>query len=165
MSKRVKVSKALKLILGLFTLGDEVASPSDHRPGARYSPSKRCRPAMSRSVMLSARWRGSAYTPGWPARTHERKKLERLCRYVSRPAVSEKRLSLAPNGNVRYQLKTPYREGTTHVVFEPLDFIARLAALGTGQESTLPAFMGCLRPTVSTVHKYARSGTLDPTVA
>jgi len=43
--------------------------------------------------------------------------------------VSEKRLSLTPNGNVRYQLKTPYREGTTHVIFEPLDFIARLAAL------------------------------------
>ena len=40
-----------------------------------------------------------------------------------------KRLSLTPNGNVRYQLKTPYRDGTTHVIFEPLDFIARLAAL------------------------------------
>ncbi len=48
---------------------------------------------------------------------------------ISRPAVSEKRLSLNPNGNVRYQLKTPYRDGTTHVIFEPLDFIARLAAL------------------------------------
>jgi hypothetical protein len=35
---------------------------------------------------------------------------------------------------VRYQLKTPYRDNTTgdrrsHVIFEPLDFIARLAAL------------------------------------
>jgi hypothetical protein len=26
-------------------------------------------------------------------------------------------------------LKTPYRDGTTHVIFEPLDFIARLATL------------------------------------
>jgi hypothetical protein len=26
-------------------------------------------------------------------------------------------------------LKTPYRDGTTHVIFEPEDFIARLAAL------------------------------------
>ena len=63
------------------------------------------------------------------ARADERKKLERLCRYISRPAVSEKRLSLTPNGNVRYQLKTPYRDGSTHVIFESLDFIARLAAL------------------------------------
>lgn len=26
-------------------------------------------------------------------------------------------------------IKPPYRDGTTHVIFEPLDFIARLAAL------------------------------------
>jgi len=43
--------------------------------------------------------------------------------------LSEKRLSLTPNGNVRYQLKTPYRDGRTHVVLEALDFIAQLAAL------------------------------------
>jgi hypothetical protein len=30
---------------------------------------------------------------------------------------------------VRLALKTPYRDGTTHVMFEPEDFIARLAAL------------------------------------
>ncbi|WP_297819328.1 transposase [uncultured Paraglaciecola sp.] len=35
---------------------------------------------------------------------------------------------------MRYKLKTPYCDGTTvdrrsHVLFEPLDFIARLAAL------------------------------------
>ena len=45
-------------------------------------------------------------------------KLERLCRYIARPAVSEKRLSLTANGQVRYQLKTPYRDGTTHVIFD-----------------------------------------------
>jgi hypothetical protein len=49
-------------------------------------------------------------------------KLERpggdpLCRYISRPAVAEKRLSLTANGQVRYQLKTPYRDGTTDVIF------------------------------------------------
>ena len=27
------------------------------------------------------------------------------------------------------QLKTPYRDGTTHVIFELLDFIAHLAAM------------------------------------
>ena len=54
---------------------------------------------------------------------------------ISRPAVSEKRLSLTLNGDVRYQLKTPYRDGTTHVIFEPLDFIARLAALAPKQQT------------------------------
>jgi hypothetical protein len=34
---------------------------------------------------------------------------------------------------VRYTLKTPYRDGTTHIVLEPLDLMARLAAVLTGQ--------------------------------
>jgi len=52
---------------------------------------------------------------GVAAKAQERNNLERLSRYISRPAVSEKRLSLTPGGNVRYELKTPYRDGTTHV--------------------------------------------------
>jgi hypothetical protein len=65
---------------------------------------------------------GFSLHAGVAARAHERKKLERLCRYIARPAVSEKRLSLLSNGHVRYELKTPYRDGTTHVIFEPMDF-------------------------------------------
>ena len=80
------------------------------------------------------------------ARAGERKKLERLCRYISRPAVSEKRLSLTANGNVRYQLKSPYRDGTTHVIFEPLDFIARLAALVPKPRVNLTRFHGVFAP-------------------
>jgi hypothetical protein len=80
--------------------------------------------------------------PGVSARADERKKLERLCRYISRPAVAEKRLSFTPNGNVRYQLKTPYRDGTTHVIFEPVDFIAKLAALVPKPRVNLTHFHG-----------------------
>jgi len=43
--------------------------------------------------------------------------------------VAIERLSLTAQGDIRYALKTPYRDGTTHVIFEPLDFLARLAAL------------------------------------
>jgi hypothetical protein len=72
---------------------------------------------------------GFSLHAGVTARADERKKLERLCRTISRPAIAEERLSRTPNGHIRDQLKTPYRDGTTHVIFEPLDFIARLAAL------------------------------------
>jgi hypothetical protein len=34
-------------------------------------------------------------------------KLERLCRYISRPAISEQRLSMTDHGKVGYELKTP----------------------------------------------------------
>ncbi|MFN5158651.1 MAG: transposase [Betaproteobacteria bacterium] len=59
----------------------------------------------------------------------ERAKLERLFRYVSRPPVATERFALTPSGQVRYQLKTHCRDGRTHVVLEPLDLRARLAAL------------------------------------
>ncbi len=72
---------------------------------------------------------GFSLHAGVAAQTWERDKLERLCRYISRPAVSEKRLSLTSVGNIRYKLKTPYSDGTTHVIFEPLDFISKLASL------------------------------------
>jgi hypothetical protein len=89
---------------------------------------------------------GFSLHAGVAARADERQKLERLCRYISRPAISEKRLSLTPNGNVRYQLKTPYRDGTTHVIFEPLDFIARLAALVPKPRVNLSRFHGVFAP-------------------
>ena len=89
---------------------------------------------------------GFSLHAGVATRADERKKLERLCRYISRPAVSEKRLSLTPNGNIRYQLKTPYRDGTTHVIFEPLDFIARLAALAPKPRVNLTRFHGVFAP-------------------
>jgi len=73
-----------------------------------------------------------------------------LCRYISRPAVSDKRLALTATGQVRYQLKTPYRDGTTHVIFEPLDFIARLAALVPKPRVNLTRFHGVFAPASQT---------------
>lgn len=80
------------------------------------------------------------------AEPHQRDMRERLYRYISRPAVSEKRLALTGNGKVRYELKTPYRDGTTHVFFEPLDFIARLAALVPKPCVNLTRFHGIFAP-------------------
>ena len=62
---------------------------------------------------------GFSLHAGVSTEAHQRDKLERLCRYVSRPAVSEKRLALTTKGNIRYQLKTPYRDGTTHFILDP----------------------------------------------
>ena len=62
------------------------------------------------------------------------------------PAVSTERLSLTTQGNIRYRLKTPYRDGTTDVVFEPLDFIARLAALVPTRRVNLTRYHGVFAP-------------------
>ena len=60
---------------------------------------------------------GFSLHAGVAVRANQRNTRERLCRYVSRPALSKPRLSLTAGGKVRYQLKTPYNNGTTHVVF------------------------------------------------
>jgi hypothetical protein len=72
---------------------------------------------------------GFSLHAGVAAKASQRDKLEHLARYVSRPPVATERLSPTQSGLVRCALKTPYRDGTTHVIFEPEDFIARLAAL------------------------------------
>ena len=89
---------------------------------------------------------GFSLHAGVAAKAHQRNKLERLRRYISRPAISEKRLSLTSGGKVRYELKTLYRDGTTHVIFEPLDFIARLAALVPSPRVNLTRFHGVFAP-------------------
>src|SRR5437867_2935705 len=59
----------------------------------------------------------------------DRMGLERLCRYAGRPPVAIERLSLLPDGRLLYRLKRRWRNGTTHVIFEPLELIEKLAAL------------------------------------
>jgi hypothetical protein len=80
------------------------------------------------------------------AGANDRAKLERLCRYIARPAVSNERIALTECGHVRYTLKTPYRDGTTHVYFSPLDFMARLAALVPKPRVNLTRFHGVFAP-------------------
>src|SRR5207249_9492500 len=71
---------------------------------------------------------------------------ERLARYVSRPAVSTERLSELPDGRLLYRLKRRWRNGTTEVVFDRSDFIAKLAALVPAPRVHLRTFHGILAP-------------------
>ena len=89
---------------------------------------------------------GFSLHAGVATKANDRAKLERLCRYITRPAVSAKRLSLTRNGRVRYELKTPWRNGTTHVIFEPLDFISRLVSLIPKPRVNLTRFHGVFAP-------------------
>ena len=58
-----------------------------------------------------------------------RKRLEQLCRYITRPALSHERVQLNAAGQVVLKLKTSWRDGTTHLLLSPLEFMQRLAAL------------------------------------
>jgi hypothetical protein len=62
---------------------------------------------------------------------HDREGLERLCRYGLRAPFSVNRLSLNPDGNVRYRLQKPWPkpDGKSEIILEPLAFLGRLVAL------------------------------------
>jgi len=75
-----------------------------------------------------------------------RRQLERLCRYVARPAIATERLSLLPDGRVMYELRHRWRDGTTHVVLEPLELLEKLAALVPPPRFNLVRYHGVLAP-------------------
>jgi len=94
----------------------------------------------------AATYAGFSLHAGTAADTHQRDRLERLCRYITRPPVATERLSLTPQGLIRYAMKTPWTNGTTHVLLEPLDFIARLAALVPKPRINLIRYHGLFAP-------------------
>jgi len=53
---------------------------------------------------------------------------------------------MTDHGKVRYELKTPYRDGTTHVFFNPIDFIGKLAALIPPPRLNLTRFFWVFAP-------------------
>ena len=80
------------------------------------------------------------------AQAHQPDKLERLCRDITRVAVSEQRISFTSSGKIRYELNTPYRNGTTHVIFEPIYGSARLVALVPSPRVNLACYHGVFAP-------------------
>ena len=88
---------------------------------------------------------------------HRRKELERLCRYIIRPALDNERLSRNARGEVVLKLKSPYRDGTTHIVLQPREFMQRLAALVPRPRLHLIRYHGVLAPNANCVGRSSRN--------
>ena len=95
---------------------------------------------------LCAEAHGFSLHAGVHCSTHQRKELERLCRYITRPAIANERLKRNGAGDVVLQLKSAYRNGTTHIGMSPLEFMQRLAALVPRPRLHLIRFHGVLAP-------------------
>ena len=72
--------------------------------------------------------------------------LERLCRYAARAPLANARLSQTADGRIVYELKRPWRDGPTPVVFDPITFLERLAALVPRPRKNLVTYHGVLAP-------------------
>jgi hypothetical protein len=75
----------------------------------------------------------------------DRKRVERICRYLVRPPIATERLTLAGD-MLRYELKTVWRDGTRFVTFEPYELLARVCAMVPPPRFHMIRFHGVLAP-------------------
>ena len=102
---------------------------------------------------------------GVTVRAGDRDGLEKLCRYGARPPFSLERMSLLPDGRVAYRLRKPRKNGATHLVLDPVHFLARIAALVPPPRYPLTRLAGVLAPHSTwraAVVKYGRDETTTP---
>jgi hypothetical protein len=93
-----------------------------------------------------ARANGFDLHAGLVVPTGQRERLERVCCYALRPPVTQERLHLTGEGQVRLELRQPWRDGTTDVVFDPVEFLGRLAVLVPRPRINLILYHGVLGP-------------------
>ena len=76
----------------------------------------------------------------------QRERLEHVCRYALRPPMPGDRVRVAGDGQVVLQLRHRWIAGTTHVVFDPVEFLGRLAVLVPRPRINLILYHGVLAP-------------------
>lgn len=76
----------------------------------------------------------------------QRQRLEQLVQYCARPPLANDRLQKLPDGRLLLELKTRWRDGTTHLKFEPIELMERLAAQIPKPYVNLVLYAGVLAP-------------------
>jgi len=130
-------------IQGRIALGPDSGRPIERR-GRPTCPTRTA--PRSQPGRLCAAQDGFSLHAEVRVESHARQRLEHLCRYVLRPPIATERLSLADDGKVVYALRHPWRDGTAEIVFDPLTFLERLAALVPRPRAHLLTYHGVLAP-------------------
>ena len=92
----------------------------------------------------------------------DRAGLERVCRYILRPPFAQERLRRRSDGRVALELKTAWHDGTRELVFEPLEFLERLAAMTPRPETNVLICHGVLAPRAGWRERVVASGRVAP---
>ena len=79
----------------------------------------------------------------------DRRRLERLCRYVARPPLANERLEGRSDGMLALRLKTRWRDGTTHILMERSELIERVVPLIPPPRAHQVRYHGILAPGAS----------------
>jgi hypothetical protein len=76
----------------------------------------------------------------------DRTRLERLARYTNRPPLSKDRFARQPDGRYLITFKTPWNDGSTHMVLDGVEVVSRLAALVPPPRMHLTRYFGVFAP-------------------
>ena len=83
---------------------------------------------------------------GLVTRAGQRDRLRRLCRYALRPPLAQDRLHVSAEGTIWLTLRHRWADGTTHLRFDPLELLERLAGLTPRPRVNLILHYGVLAP-------------------
>ena len=97
----------------------------DRRDGCPAHPSACC----SGAACWTTPWSKSSASQSTRIDDDDRAGLERLIRYATRPPLAAGRLQITDDDQLTFRLKTPWSDGTTHLLLAPLALIEKLAAL------------------------------------
>ena len=108
-----------------------------------------------------ARYDGFDLHAGLCVPADQRDRLERVCKYALRPPVAQERLELTHGGQVRLELPRPWSNGTTHLLFDPIELLERLAALTPRPRINLLLYHGVLGARAAWRSLVVQFGTTD----
>jgi len=103
-------------------------------------------PWVTSRAELQAHLDGFDLHAGVALQADDRDGLERVCRYLLRPAIAQQRLTLRDDGRVLVELPRRWHGGTTDLLFEPLELLARLASFVPRPRTNLLIYHGVLAP-------------------
>jgi len=110
-----------------------------------------------------ARHRGFDLHAGVCVPADQPDRLERIARYTLRPPVAQDRLQWTDDGQIRLALRRPWSDGTTHLLFDPVELLERLAALTPRPRVNLILYHGVLGARAAWRSLVIQHGTTDET--
>ena len=135
------VEPRLARLLERRGLGDRDDSADGVDAWAEDAPDERAVPVLGR---CHARSNGFDLHAGLVVPAGQRDRLERVCRYALRPPVATERLRMTRDGQVCLHLRQRWADGTTQLVFDPVEFLGRLAVLVPRPRINLVLYHGVL---------------------
>ncbi len=87
-------------------------------------------------------YQGYSMHAGVVVGAHDREARHRLCRYIARPPLAKSRLEEREDGALVLRMRRAWSDGTTAIVFDPVELIGKLIALIPPSHANLVNYAG-----------------------